>query len=84
MKVYALQCNKCLDVIWSRARHDFRTCTCGSVSIDGGFDYTKCSGLDSTPVDLNVDCTKDEAYDDWNKSIDELGCIPGKFAHPAN
>lgn len=34
-------CNLCQDVLYSIMRHDFRTCSCGNVSIDGGRDYTK-------------------------------------------
>ena len=37
-------CAKCCDVIQSRARHDFVSCNCGAIAIDGGADYTKCVG----------------------------------------
>lgn len=37
-------CAKCLDVITSENRHDFRTCKCGAISIDGGSDYLRCLG----------------------------------------
>ena len=33
------------EVIYSRYRHDFRPSKDGTVFIDGGRDYTKCSGL---------------------------------------
>jgi hypothetical protein len=39
----AIHCLSCDDVIYSVMRHDFRSCTCGSVSIDGGRDYTSIS-----------------------------------------
>ena len=35
------KCNICGDVIESRHRHDFKTCSCGNVSVDGGLDYLK-------------------------------------------
>lgn len=38
-----VKCNLCQDVIYSVNRHDFRSCKCGSVSIDGGKCYTKLS-----------------------------------------
>jgi len=39
----ALQCSSCLDVIESRYRWDFVTCSCGAWSVDGGHDYIKRS-----------------------------------------
>lgn len=41
MKVGAVKCLYCGDVIFSRARHDFHSCTCGRTNIDGGSDYMK-------------------------------------------
>lgn len=37
----AARCNHCGDVIESSYRHDFRTCRCGRVSVDGGNDYLR-------------------------------------------
>lgn len=37
----AVRCLGCNDVIESKYRHDFRTCSCGGVHVDGGLDYTK-------------------------------------------
>lgn len=42
MSIYnAVQCNYCKSVIESVHRHDFKTCDCGHVSVDGGKDYKK-------------------------------------------
>ena len=38
------RCKKCGDVIESKYRHNFVTCTFGAVSVDGGNDYWKRSG----------------------------------------
>ncbi|MBR1603549.1 MAG: DUF1653 domain-containing protein [Synergistaceae bacterium] len=35
------KCNICGDIIESRHRHDFKTCSCGNVSVDGGLDYLR-------------------------------------------
>lgn len=35
----AMKCLRCGDVIESRTRHDFVTCSCGNISVDGGLDY---------------------------------------------
>jgi len=37
------KCLICGDVIESKHRHDFVTCTCGNLAIDGGKDYCKRS-----------------------------------------
>lgn len=37
------ECLKCGDVIESKHRHDFVTCSCGNLSVDGGKDYLKRS-----------------------------------------
>jgi len=35
------KCRKCDDIIWSAHRHDFKTCKCGAISVDGGLDYIR-------------------------------------------
>lgn len=45
----AIKCNHCGDVIESKYTHDFVTCSCKTVSVDGGLSYCKRSfknGLD--------------------------------------
>ncbi len=37
----AAQCGRCKDVIVSRFRHNFATCSCGALSVDGGLDYRR-------------------------------------------
>jgi len=36
-----IKCNHCGQIIESKSRHDFRTCKCGRVSVDGGKEYLK-------------------------------------------
>jgi len=38
------RCRRCGDVIESKSRHDFVTCRCGAISVDGGDCYWKRSG----------------------------------------
>jgi len=33
---HAVQCRKCLEIIESKHRHDFKYCSCNAVGIDGG------------------------------------------------
>jgi hypothetical protein len=46
-----IRCKKCGDTIESKHRHDFRSCSCGSVSIDGGRDYTRILWPGGEPAD---------------------------------
>ena len=40
------RCRRCGDVIESKFRHDFVTCSCSAISVDGGHDYLKRSAMD--------------------------------------
>ena len=46
----AAQCAHCKDIIDSKYRHDFKSCKCGKISVDGGFDYIKRSAADPDDV----------------------------------
>ena len=39
-----IQCKLCRSIIQSMYRHDFKFCSCGSIYIDGGTDYTRIGG----------------------------------------
>jgi len=39
-----IKCKKCGDIIESKNRHDFVSCKCGSVAVDGGNSYLKRIG----------------------------------------
>lgn len=83
MKVSAIKCPKCEDVIYSRTSHDMRECSCRSVAIDGGRSYTKVT-FNSDLVErpevfmLDVDSSAADLYRDWNESYNEYGIIRGK------
>lgn len=74
---------KCKDIIFSRTRHDFHSCSCGNISIDGGFDYFRCliASDIKQPVPsfkLKVNQSRQQLYDDWNLRIDKYGIISEK------
>jgi len=75
-QVDAAQCPKCKDWLFSRARHDFRGCKCGTLRIDGGLEYERLIGYikfkDLKTRSVLVSETKQEIYDDWNKRDDVL------------
>ena len=54
-----IKCKSCKDIIESKHRHDYRTCKCGKVSVDGGKDYLR-RGFSGTQ-DAN------KAYEDLSK-----------------
>jgi hypothetical protein len=43
----AIKCIHCGDIIESRYRHDFVTCSCGCCSVDGGTDYLRRGFINS-------------------------------------
>ena len=52
----SIKCNHCNDEIESKHRHDFVTCKCGKISVDGGKDYgrtlfTELSDFTDTSID---------------------------------
>jgi hypothetical protein len=50
-----IKCLKCLDIIISHHVHDFKSCKCTSVSVDGGRSYTRRLFQDPDDyVDLTV------------------------------
>ena len=44
------QCLNCGDVLISKHRHDYVSCCCGSLSLDGGLDYLKRSYINAGDV----------------------------------
>ena len=41
----AIRCKKCGDIIESVSVHDFKICSCGACSVDGGHEYLKRSAV---------------------------------------
>jgi hypothetical protein len=37
----AAECGRCQDLIVSEHRHDFRSCKCGAIFVDGGLEYQR-------------------------------------------
>ena len=57
----AVQCKNCWDIIESTYRHDFRTCSCGKVSVDGGHDYLRrCYESEDCYIDLSETIDSDD------------------------
>jgi hypothetical protein len=52
IKRNAAQCRTCGTVLESKYRHDFQTCICGKISVDGGKDYIRRCGNEADMIDL--------------------------------
>ena len=56
----AIQCKLCGDIIESVSVHDFKTCSCGACSVDGGHDYLRrCAKSLDDFIDLS-ECSPEE------------------------
>jgi len=80
MKLKAIICPNCKDIIYSRALHDLHRCSCKSLYVDGGLDYLRYGGLanafENTEItEIELDTTKKELFDDWNKGVNKFGVI---------
>ena len=56
------QCRLCGDVIESKHRHDFKSCKCGEITVDGGKEYIKRSARDLSNI-IELSDTYDEVYE---------------------
>lgn len=81
MKINAIKCKLCGDIIYSRAKHDMRYCSCGTHAIDGGFNYNrivfKKAATDFDSIEIDSDVTRQELFEDWNNNINKYGLIKG-------
>ena len=66
----AVTCLACGDFIVSKHRHDFVTCTCGAVSVDGGQAYLRRVGDLTNAVDHSWELP-DELYNACAESVEE-------------
>ena len=46
------KCKHCGDIIESKSAHDFKTCSCGAVSVDGGHEYLRRCFINSPDDDF--------------------------------
>lgn len=67
--VNKVRCKKCDDVIESKHRHDFQSCRCGAIYIDGGTDYQRCGwGMDRLGETHSVEDYIDFSYSLYKES----------------
>lgn len=76
--VTTAQCPTCKDILYSRANHDFKYCSCGEIFVDGGFQHTRIGAKDLSAVIMGtmvLEVTAKELYADWNYRKNKYGVI---------
>lgn len=69
----AAKCLKCGDTIESKHRHDYVTCSCGNVSVDGGHDYLRRSFKEmDTWIDISIS-EREPSYKVTAGEVDDYG-----------
>jgi len=64
------QCKLCKTIIESKHRHDFVTCKCGEIFVDGGFDYLRSGAKDFINfIDLSESDDKERSHIDEYKEL---------------
>lgn len=66
----AVICKKCDDFIVSKHRHDFVTCKCGAISVDGGQAYLRRVGDLSAAIDCSWEIP-DVVYQECANAVEE-------------
>ena len=64
------QCMRCYHIIESHHRHDFVTCSCGTIFLDGGMDYVRYGGAgkgDMKLEDINLLTEYKQGSQKWVK-----------------
>jgi len=76
-EVTCCECVECGSIAYSRARHDMHSCDCGSIAIDGGFDYVKLCYREFRPklLKYTIQASKEDLYQDWRTGVDKYGII---------
>ena len=70
MKLRAYKCPNCRTLVFSRARHDYRSCPCGEIAVDGGFDYSRLTFKETPPIpyEVKIKQSKTMCFNDWNQT----------------
>jgi len=58
----SIECKLCGSIIVSSYRHEFKSCACGAVSVDGGYDYLRRVGNEWDYTELSEIVEKPNTY----------------------
>lgn len=70
-----IECPSCHQLIASLHRHDFQSCRCGAVSIDGGRDYLRVLFKDERPIFRSIVIDADVTQEDASRMIEVLNSV---------
>ena len=62
-----IKCLSCGDIIYSKHRHDYVTCSCGKVATDGGMAYLRRRGTGYSERSI---CIADKTYKELKEAIE--------------
>lgn len=72
--VNRIQCLNCKDIITSRYRHDYVSCKCRNVAVDGGYSYLKRTGEEYKEMSITGPTPFEkvrEVFERWNVKTGE-------------
>ncbi len=81
MKVTAIKCLVCGDILISRSIHDYHKCSCKQLCIDSGQQVYVWiyGGTDKIEyIKLEIPITEKELYRDWRNGIDKWKVLKEK------
>lgn len=64
-----VKCLECSDIIESKHRHDYASCSCGACSIDGGLTYVRVLAKDFSMVERLTEY-REPTYEELNQQIE--------------
>ena len=74
IRVKAIQCPNCLDIIYSRCKYDLRKCICGQSFVDGGLDMFRRSTTTNSLILLEIpNADKIKLHNDYHLSKNVFG-----------
>jgi hypothetical protein len=85
MRIKAIKCENCNDIVYSRAEQDYRECECAQVGAFGGQSYAKYnthSGAPHEKMIISLDITPQDLYNDWKEMRDRYGLIKATSTAP--
>jgi hypothetical protein len=70
--VNQVRCLRCGDEPFSRSVHNYKSCKCGTVSVDGGMQYLKRCGELNQMEDISITVT-DKVFDELMRCMSDKG-----------
>jgi hypothetical protein len=82
--VSAAQCPTCKTIIISGHHHDFHSCPCGEIAIDGGREYVRMAYRKVTPTVIQIECIGIKPHNLANEAYEESNAIYHNQTHASS